>query len=477
MIFSTLTLWLGEAGIERKTITMFSWVSLSYSFKFIWAPLLDSMKLPLLSKRLGNRRAWLFISQIGVIISLCFMALTNPQSDFTVMLMAVAAILVGFFSATQDIAIDAYRIEIAEGDSKLQSVMTSMYVAGYRVGMIIAGAGALSLAQMLGSRTIHYQYTAWQYTYLLMAGIMAIALIVTLLAPTPKYSENTEQSALSTKDNLRLFGLFILSFMAFILAFRLTGALLPASKSPLFGFLREVLRFAFACALASASAYALIHKGWIRKEVATNAWLAPIQDFFQRYGQSALWLLALIGFYRISDIVAGAITNTFYQDSGFSKIDIAKASKIFGLIMTLIGGFLGGILSQRYSLMKLMLLGALSACLTNLLFIALHYQPNLTMFYLTISFDNLAMGLSNTVFVAFLSALTNIRFTATQYAIFSSLMTLFPKVLGGYSGAMVDNMGGYPMFFFFTTLLGLPILLLIQYVAKRVAISQAPPIE
>lgn len=472
LIFTTLTLWLGEAGIERKTIAMFSWASLAYSFKFIWSPLLDAMPLPLLSQRFGQRRAWLLLSQCGVIAALCLMALTNPQSQQAVLLMAAAAVLVGFFSATQDIAIDAYRIEIAEGDYRLQAVTSAMYVAGYRIGMLIAGAGALYLAQHLGSSKAHYRYLAWQHSYFIMAGIMGLALIISLIAPKPKSLSQTAN--LSTQNNLRLFGLFLLSFAAFILAFRFSGTWLILEKpSPLLSFGRELLRFMLAGAAAMSCAYGLIHIGFIQKTVAAEAWLTPISDFFQRYGKSAAWLLLLIGFYRISDIVAGSITNLFYQESGFSKTDIAKVSKIFGLIMTLSGGFIGGLLSQRYSLMKLMLLGAALASASNLLFAALHYQPYMPMLYLTISFDNLAMGLSNTIFVAFLSALTNIRFSATQYAIFSSLMTLFPKILGGYSGAMVDTFGGYPAFFAFTTLLGLPILALVYYLSKRLSLS--PP--
>lgn len=474
LIFSTLTLWLGEAGIKRETITLFSWASLAYSFKFIWAPLLDSLQLPLLSPRLGKRRAWLLFSQIGVVAALCLMALTNPQTPQALFIMAAAAVLVGFFSATQDIAIDAYRIEIAEGNIQLQAVTSAMYVAGYRVGMLIAGAGALYLAEYLGSSTKAYHYQAWQYTYLYMALTMAIALLITLLSPTPT-TDNNAAAHISTGNNLRLFALFLLSIAAFILAFRLSGVVFTFGGSPFIAFIRELLCFATAIAAATAAAYIAIRAGLIAKNIAAQAWLMPISDFFERYGKSALWLLLLIGFYRISDIVAGAIANTFYQESGFSKSEIAKVSKVFGLFMTLFGGFLGGLLSQRIALMRLMLLGGLLASLSNLLFAALHYYPQMSMLYLTISFDNFAMGLSNTVFVAFLSALTSIRFTATQYAIFSSFMTLFPKILGGYSGAMVDNMGGYPAFFCFTAALGLPVLWLIYFIGRRMEFTHQQP--
>ena len=212
--------------------------------------------------------------------------------------------------------------------------------------------------------------------------------------------------------------------------------------------------------------------GLVPKQLAVDTWVHPVTDFFQRYGKSALLLLALIGVYRISDIVAGVISNVFYQDMGFSKEEIAAAVKTFGVIMAVAGGFLGGFLAQKFPLMKMMMAGAVLAALTNLMFAALAYRGHDVLFmYLAVGFDNLAAGLAGAVFVAFLSALTDIRFTAVQYAIFSSLMTLLPKTLGGYSGAMVDNIG-YPGFFMLTALMGLPVLLLV-YLADKLLFKKA----
>jgi len=210
---------------------------------------------------------------------------------------------------------------------------------------------------------------------------------------------------------------------------------------------------------------------WLKivpKQLAVDTWVTPVADFFRRYGRSALLLLALIGLYRISDIVAGVISNVFYQEMGFSKNEIAAAVKTFGVVMAVAGGFLGGLLSQRFSLMKMMMAGAVLASATNLLFITLAYRGHDVVFmYLAVGFDNLASGLAGAVFVAFLSSLTNIRFTAVQYAIFSSLMTLLPKTLGGYSGTIVSKIG-YPGFFLFTALIGLPVLLLVYWVDKKI---------
>ena len=207
---------------------------------------------------------------------------------------------------------------------------------------------------------------------------------------------------------------------------------------------------------------------WTHTELITQSYVKPIQNFFSRYGFAfALMLLSLIGFYRISDIVLGAISNIFYQDLGFSKEEIASVVKTFGLIMTLVGGFLGGFLTTKFGVYRILWWGALLACSTNLLFMLLAYQgEQLYLFYLVISADSLAAGLSSAAFVAFMSSLTHSNHTAVQYAIFSSLMTLLPKVLGGYSGTIVDNIG-YPKFFLCTTLMGVPILVLVHICKKR----------
>jgi PAT family beta-lactamase induction signal transducer AmpG len=176
LIFSSLSLWLREAGVDRSAVTYFSWAALGYSFKFVWAPLVDSLQLPFLTNYLGRRRAWLLLSQLMIIVAISLMALINPATG-TLTAMALAAVLLGFSSATQDIVIDAYRIESAEGN--LQALLSSSYIAGYRIGMLIAGAGALYLASFLGSSAEQYSYTAWRSTYFCMALMMLIGVITT----------------------------------------------------------------------------------------------------------------------------------------------------------------------------------------------------------------------------------------------------------------------------------------------------------
>ena len=552
LIFSSLSLWLREAGIDRGVVTMFSWAALGYSFKFIWAPLIDALPVPFLTKWLGRRRSWMVVSQLLIVLAILLMATVNPVSEEVLVYMAGAAVLLGFSSATQDIVIDAYRIELAP--PSMQSILSSIYVSGYRIGMIIAGAGALYLADYFGSTEAFYSYEAWRNTYYIMAGVMSLGILTTfasyeptaeilqrhkqkrnlkaflvysalLLIPgllfglvylvnmlvnmvldntmsliplaamptiklyflamvaaapllllyfiinQPKIVNKAPLVAETREDYVRLVFLFVFAVVAFIAAYVLTGQVVPEFDGVFVSFISETLHLLTSLAVALATGYALVQVGLVKKEIAMATWIEPIVDFFRRYGKKALLLLALIGLYRISDIVAGVISNVFYQDMGFSKTDIANAVKLVGVIMAIGGGFLGGLLAQRFRIMHAMMIGALLACATNLLFVVLSYNPgSLPIMYMAVIFDNLAAGLASAVFIAFLSALTSIRFTAVQYAIFSSLMTLIPKVMGGYSGSIVDSMG-YPFFFVFTFAIGIPILALIYFVDKHIVIG------
>lgn len=467
LIFSSLSLWLREAGIDRSVVTMFSWAALGYAFKFIWAPLIDAVPLPVLTKMLGRRRSWILVSQLLIITAICIMAGVNPANEGSLFLMAVGAVLLGFSSATQDIVIDAYRIELAP--PSLQAVLSAMYVTGYRIGMIVAGAGALYLADYFGSTEALYSYEAWRNTYWIMAGVMGIGVITTLVIHEPVSKQVLVER--ETSDYTRLVLVFAISVIGFVMVFANAGAVLPEVEGVFTGFLLEVVRMAVSLAAAIGIGYGLVKANLVAPEFARVTWVEPIADFFRRYGKKALLLLALIGLYRISDIVAGVISNVFYQDMQFSKVDIANAVKLVGVVMAIGGGFLGGLLAQKMRIMRAMMVGAVLACVTNLLFILLTYHPgSLPYMYLAVILDNLAAGLASAVFIAFLSALTSIRFTAVQYSIFSSLMTLLPKVIGGYSGSIVDSTS-YPFFFLFTFALGIPILALIYYVDKHIIIG------
>jgi PAT family beta-lactamase induction signal transducer AmpG len=454
LIFSSLSLWLREAGVERATVTYFSWAALGFSFKFVWAPLVDQIPVPLLTRWLGRRRGWILLGQLAIILSIILMASVDPQSGpNSLSLMAVAAVMLGFSAATQDIAIDAYRIESAEAD--LQALMSATYIAGYRIGMLVSGAGSLFIADWLGSDRDGYLYQAWQSTYWLMAMVMLVGVLTTLTIPEP-----ARQSQQKLTENSNGY-LSILLFFVLVVGVFITSIYLSLS-------LPSVVRLILAIAAAWVFALGLVKMRIIEYSVLNQTYIVPVQDFFQRYGLSlACLLLALIGLYRISDIVLGVISNVFYQDLGFSKPEIASVVKTFGLLMTIVGGFMGGLLSMRFGVIRVLFLGGVLSAVTNLLFMVLAAKGHdITWLYIVISADNLSAGIASAAFVAFLSSLTNISFTATQYAIFTSLMTFLPKVLGGYSGTMVDGMG-YPNFFLATALMGVPVLVLIVYIGRQ----------
>ena len=668
LIFSSLSLWLGEAGIDKSAVTFFSWAALGYSFKFVWAPLVDELPVPVLTKLLGRRRAWLLIAQLLIICAISIMAFSDPSLGQSYLYqMAAGAVLLGFSAATQDIVIDAYRIELAE--TQMQTVLASTYNAGYRIGMIVAGAGALFLAAYLGTAKGNYIYEAWKWTYLAMAAVMLVGIATTLCIREPQVDRVRKEY--KRVDYYRLVAVFFVSVVSFVLSYIYSGKLtemliqLWSIKDSFALFCFEALRFISSGAVAFVVGSSLVKMGAVNKQMAYETWVNPVADFFKRYGvKLALVLLLLIGFYRISDIIAGVISNVFYQDLNFTKEQIAEAVKVYGVIFSLVGGFLGGLLAQRMNIMKLMFVGAILASSTNLIFIglvksgqplndvvinvgeqsfktqadetgawaikvpveqlqanerltatasfqngtsqpisvtlpyisqtaaskallllpitadnvinqreaegsivvrgqylatlaenqsiqlnldgqsfdakldkegvfsaaipaqqlldsnskklnavlmqnertqqhtALNYQVNpaaeksatldvdlqpinlnkavdgqlevkgkvikeysSNWLYFAIIVDNLASGLAGAAFIAFLSSLTSVSFTAVQYAIFSSLMTLTPKILGGYSGTIVSNIG-YPNFFLLTTLIGIPILILVVWVAK-----------
>jgi len=451
LIFSSLSLWLSEAGLEKKSVTYFSWAALGYSFKFVWAPLVDKLPIPIFTRVLGRRRSWILASQLAIITAILWMGYTNPIDQKSLVIIALAAVLLGFSSATQDVVIDAYRIESA--NLELQTLMSSTYIAGYE---------------------------AWQYSYSIMAGVMLIGVITTLLIKEPKARK--DEIKYSTNDYLRFLFLFVICVLSFITFFYLSSDLVKEVKTTLnevfnnkqiSAFIVETIRLCTAIIIAGMMAIFQVKLNVVKKEMTIETYVNPITDFFSRYGMKvALLILLLIGLYRVSDIVMGAVANIFYQEMGFSKDEIANVVKTFGLLMTLAGGFLGGLLSVQFGVLRILFLGALLSAITNLLFMLLAQTGyNLPMLYIVISADNLSAGLASAAFVAFLSSLTNINFTAMQYAIFSSLMVFLPKMLGGYSGSMSESMG-YSNFFLMTAIIGIPVLLLIVIASKKLELNE-----
>lgn len=405
LVFSTLTAWLRDVGVEVAAIGFFSWIGITYSIKFIWAPIVDRVPLPVLTRAFGQRRGWILLGQLMIAGGLAALAFVDP----TLALAPVAAIalIVAFGSATQDIAIDAFRIESAEDD--LQASMAATYIIGYRAGILVAGAGALYLAD----------YVSWTAAYLAMAALMIVGIVTVLLRPEPS---------------------------------RRIGSVTAAREERVEQYL-----------LRSAH----VPEWWRR----LSAWfigavVCPFVDFFARNGRAALTLLALVAVYKISDLAMAAMANPLYIDLGFSLAEIANITKIYGVAMTIVGGVAGGALVARYGIPPVLIAGAIAVAGANLLFAVLAAAGHsLPMLIMTISADNLSNGLASAVFIAFLSSLTSRAYTATQYALFSSLMTLPGKFLGGFSGVVVEFQG-YPAFFVLAAIMGVPAIALAAWYAN-----------
>ncbi|GAA4877914.1 AmpG family muropeptide MFS transporter [Ferrimonas pelagia] len=419
LVFGTLSFWLREAGIERATIGFLSWVALAYSVKFLWAPLVDRLPIPILTRTLGRRRSWLLLSQLVLMLGLAAMAYSDPLSNLQTLVLL--ALVVAFASATQDIAVDAFRIEAAP--ENMQAALAAAYQMGYRLAMIFSGAGALAIAAWADPDPSQYRIEAWHAAYLAMAITMLIGLSATLLAREPNVDRACAD--LVQRDQLARF------------------AHLPRPLA--------------------------VFVAW-----GYSAVIAPFADFFGRYGKQALLILALIACYRISDIVMGVMANVFYVDMGFSKEEIAAISKIYGVIMTLAGAAAGGILVFRYGTMRILFVGAILVAVTNLLFaVQAQMGYNLWMLTIAISADNFAAGIATSAFIAYLSSLTNLAYSATQYALLSSMMLLFPKFVAGFSGLMVDSWG-YTHFFIAASAMGLPVLVLIVLVQRQGELTPQP---
>ena len=399
LVFSTLSAWLRDEGTARTVIGFFSWVGITYSIKVFWAPVIDRLPFPVLTRLLGRRRSWMLVAQIGIAFGLIAMAFCDTGTQLQQL--AIFAVLVAFSSATQDIVIDAYRIEAVI--PKYQGAMAATYVFGYRIALLFAGAGAFYIAE----------FSNWQIAYFVMAASMLVGILTTLCIKEPEPVKNSDNNVIEEKLEQRL------------------------------GIKKNTNLISRLTA-------------WF-----SDAVLCPFIEFFTRNGKLGLLILTLIAVYKMSDITMGVMANPFYLDLGFSKKEIAEVSKIFGFFMTILGASLGGILVVRYGIMKPLFLGAILVALTNLLFAMLAIsEPNLRLLAVVISADNLSGGIAASVFIAYLSSLTNSAYTATQYALFSSLMTLPAKFIGGFSGIIVDDYG-YQLFFIYASILGLPAIILV----------------
>ena len=455
LVFSTLSVWLVKAGVERSTVTLFSWAGFAYSFKFLWSPIVDKFQIPLLHK-IGHRKSWLLITQILIFFSIILTSYSDPQNNLK--FMAFAIVLIAFFSATQDIVIDAFRIESAP--EKKQGPLASMYLAGYRIAMIVSGAGSLWLASIMSDE--NYQTEVWKNVYQIIGFFMIIGFISTALCKEPT---NNKVKKINYKNQLKFTFSTILSILIFFVFF----LNIPEVKvlNHFYNFFYNIFKIVFSFGVALISLLILEKINFLPKKQSREIFINPIIDFFKRYKKIALMILLLIGLYRIADVVMGVMANIFYLEKGYEIKDIATLSKFFGLIATILGGILCGTFAMKFGTYKSLLIGAITAALTNVLFAFLAIiEKNLFYLATIIIADNLASGFAGAAFVVYLSSLTSIKFTATQYALFTSLMLFIPKLIAGYTGGIVDVID-YPSFFIFTAVLGFPVIFLIIFLNKR----------
>ena len=405
LVFGTLSYWLSKEGIDRSTIGYISWVALFYGLKFTWSPIVDRLRIPILGNVLGQRRSWMLLAQLGIFIGLFNLGTLSPNEELN--LVVLFALLVAFSSATQDISIDAWRIESAPENQ--QGAMAGTYQLGYRLGLLLAGGGAFLIAG---------QYS-WNTSYTVMSLCVFIGIITTLLIQEP--ARNISDRTWQQEESVRNF--------------------LTHSKHP---------------------------NSTISKIIAwlIGAVICPFAEFFKRNGLFAIVILVFIGTFRLSDITMGVMANPFYQEMGYTETQVGLVSKTFGIGVTIVGALLGGVLVMRYGILRILLLAGVLVVVTNLIFAWLATQePKTLLLALVITADNLSGGIAGTVFIAYLSSLTNRAYTATQYALLSSVMLLPAKFIGGFSGVIVDHFG-YIKFFIYSGLLGLPAILLAIYLSS-----------
>jgi PAT family beta-lactamase induction signal transducer AmpG len=408
LVFQTLSAWLRQDGIERATIGMLAWVGLAYSVKFLWSPFVDRLRIPLLHAWLGRRRSWMLLAQVGIGAGLLNLAGSDPSTG--VAQVAVGALFLAFCSATQDISIDAWRIESASVD--MQGAMAAAYQIGYRAALITGGAGALGIAQGYGRAT----------SYTVMAALAGVGIVTTLLVHEPQATVTRASAAREAQ----------------VVDWLERKAHWPES-------LRD-----FGATFIGAV-------------------ICPLTDFFVRYGlRLAVVVLLLIGSYRLTEFTMGSMANPFYIDHGYTLAEIATIVKVIGLPVSMVGVVIGGIVIAKAGLRFGLFLGSGLVLASNLGFalLATTDSPTLVGLGIVNSLDSLAQGVHGTALIAFLSGLTSARYTATQYALFSSLYALPGKLLEGTSGFVVDAIG-YPSFFTYTASLSIPGLLLLLWLARR----------
>jgi MFS transporter, PAT family, beta-lactamase induction signal transducer AmpG len=422
LIFQTLSAWLRVDGIDRAKIGMMAWVGLMYTIKVLWAPIVDRLPIPLLHRWLGRRRSWMFVAQIGIVLCLFNLSLSHPVAG--ILHVAIGALLLAFCAATQDIALDAWRIESVT--VQYQGAMAAAYQIGYRAALITGGAVALELAGRFG----------WLFSYMTMAVCGFVGIVTTLFAPEPEAAVSRETIAREAR----------------VIEWIERNSHLPH---------------------------------WLRiiGEHFVAAVVCPFVDFFTRYRVAvAIVILIFMGTFRVPEFVYGSMANPFYIDHGYTLEQIGRFVKAIGLPVSMVSVFVAGLLVAKFGVRPILYLGSFMMVLSNCGFalLAQTSAPTLVGLALVNAFDNMAYGVAGTGLIAFLSSITNTRYTATQYALFSSIFALPGKVLEGFSGFIVNAIG-YAGFFVYASCIAVPAAIALIWLArqpdapKSVAQNMHPP--
>ncbi len=396
LVFGTLSFWLKDLNISLQLIGAFSLVKIPYSLKWAWSPLIDNVKIPYLYK-MGRRRSWAVVVQISLFCTLLLMAFTKPEEH--TLYMAMFAFMASFLSASQDIILDAYRVESFENEPKKQASGVAIYVLGYRLGLIFSGAGAIYLASVV----------SWQYVYIIMAMGLIVGFTAILMSKEP-------QKYVYKKYKFEL---------------------------------KSTVKF------------------------LKNSIVAPFSDFMKN--NNWLWILFLIFTYRLSNAYFNPMMFPFYDDLGFSKTEIASVLKIYGMISAIVGGLVGGLVILKIGLKKSLLIFGITQCLTTFLFALQAYNGhNMPLFIIIVTIENFSSGLASTALVAYISSLCNKLYTATQYALLSSVISISRDIFSSTSGIMVQylqnylgNTVGWGMFFIFSGCLSIPSLFIVWFCIKN----------
>ena len=529
LYYSTLSVWLELSGVEAALIGFFSWFGLAYSFKFLWAPLVDRVDPPGLARIFGRRRAWIFTAQIGLALAMAGLATSSPAVSLGAA--ALFSFMIAFTSATQDIAVDAWRIEAAANDDE-QATLAAAYQYGYKVGMVVAGGVALVIAGAVNFNAAYMAmacamalgalvFSVWDRRYGVQAAAGAGALLISvgLASAFGAFGSILTPGSIGAAAlrvvELGFYAIAALAATAFVVY--LAGALRDRPEGSTFsisalgtGLAFAVAAFAGVAALAAALGFIIPVLAeasglspdrrtiaqtaayvaaapivlcaaaipFIRRLPADAAALkhptyAPFLDFFWRHGWVALLILVFVSSYRLSDIVMGVMAKTAYSSMGYTPADIGIVSGAYGPWIVFVGVALAGLSALKFGLRASLVIGAVVSIAGNAIFAWLVQQSSdsLLPLFIAVTADNIAGGYAGTIFVAFLSTMVAKSFAGTQYAIFSSIYTLGPKLVAGTSGVIVDAVG-YSQFFLFAAALGAPAVVLSLF-AHRMAADRA----